>query len=79
MFGKLGVHSTRSRLKASLDGVSESASYNGSGLLAGLGAQYRFTPSLIGRLEYERLSRAVRVEDERADINLVTASVIYQF
>ena len=79
LFGKLGLHSTRSRLNVSYSGFSESASYRSSGLLAGLGAQYRFTPNLIGRLEYEWLGRAVRIDDERSAINLLTASVIYQF
>jgi opacity protein-like surface antigen len=44
-----------------------------------VGAQYRFTPNLIGRVEYEYLSRGVRYQDERAGIHLVTASAIYQF
>lgn len=79
LFAKLGVHSTKTTFDFTASSVSGSESYNGSGLLFGLGAQYRFTSSLIGRVEYERLSRAVRIEDEHADINLVTASVIYQF
>jgi opacity protein-like surface antigen len=79
LFGKLGAHSTRTKLDFTTLSVNGSESYKGSGLLFGLGAQYRFSSSLIGRVEYERLSRAVRIEDERADINLVTASMIYQF
>ena len=79
LFGKLGVHSTRTRFNTTFTSASVSESFNASGLLAGVGAQYRFTSNLIGRVEYERLSRAVRLNDERADINLLTASVIYQF
>lgn len=79
LFGKLGAHSTKTSYNIGFNGASESGSFNASGFLLGLGAQYRFTTSLIGRVEYERLSRAVRMEDGHADINLVTASVIYQF
>jgi OOP family OmpA-OmpF porin len=79
LFGKLGMHFTKTRFDANYLGQSVSDSFNGNGLLAGVGAQYRFTPKLIGRVEYEYLNRGVRAYDARADINLVTASVIYQF
>jgi len=79
LFGKLGAHVTRTRYEFNTAYFNQSDSFTGNGLLFGLGAQYRFTANLIGRVEYERLSRAVRIEDERADINLVTASVLYQF
>jgi OmpA-OmpF porin, OOP family len=79
LFGKLGAHVTKTRYEFNTTYLNKSDSYSGNGLLFGLGAQYRFTPNLIGRVEYERLSRAVRIEEERADINLVTASVMYQF
>jgi opacity protein-like surface antigen len=79
LFGKLGVHSTRTRFNTNFTNPSVSESFNASGLLAGVGAQYRFTSNLVGRVEYERLNRAVRLDDERADINLLTASVLYQF
>ena len=79
LFGKLGMHVTRTKFSFNSPGFSGSESFSGNGLLAGLGVQYRFTPNLIGRVEYEWLSRAVRVDDARADINLLTASVIYQF
>jgi OOP family OmpA-OmpF porin len=79
LFGKLGAHVTKTKFNVSFPGVSESASFTGNGLLAGLGAQYRFTPNVIGRVEYEWLGRAVRVDDARSSINLLTASVIYQF
>jgi OOP family OmpA-OmpF porin len=79
LFGKLGMHFTKTKYNANFLGHSVSDSFNGNGLLAGVGAQYRFTPNLIGRMEYEYLNRGVRIEDARADINLLTASVIYQF
>lgn len=79
LFGKLGAHRTKNRIHASMWGVSDSATLYTSGLLAGLGAQYRFTPNLLGRVEYEYLSRAVHDIDARKGINLVTASVLYQF
>lgn len=79
LFGKLGVHTTRTKFNVRSDGFGESVSFTGNGLLAGVGAQYRFTPNLIGRVEYERFRHAVRIEELRADINLLTASVIYQF
>ena len=79
LFGKLGAHATKTSYNLNYAGFGDSGSFNASGVLLGLGAQYRFTPKLIGRIEYERLSRAVRIEEGRADIDLVTASVIYQF
>lgn len=79
LFGKLGAHATKTSYDLGFAGASESGSFNANGFLLGLGAQYRFSSNLLGRVEYERLSRAVRMEDEHADINLVTASVIYQF
>lgn len=79
LFGKLGMHATKTKLTASYNGLSGSESYNTTGMLAGLGGQYRFTPNLIGRLEYEWLNKAVRVESVKGDINLFTASLIYQF
>lgn len=79
LFGKLGMHATQTKLNASYEGKGASLSYNSTGVLAGFGAQYKFTPNLIGRLEYEWLNKAVRVENLRGDINLVTASVLYQF
>lgn len=79
LFGKLGMHSTKTKYNANLLGQSMSDSFNGNGLLAGVGAQYRFTSNLIGRVEYEYLNHGVRFEDARADINLLSASVIYQF
>ena len=79
LFGKLGMHATKTKLAASYNGQSESVSYNSSGLLAGFGAQYKFTTNLTGRLEYEWLNKAVRVEDAKGDINMITASLIYQF
>ena len=83
LFGKLGAHSTRNKITASVEAnglnLSDSESRNASGLLAGVGAQYRFTPNLLGRVEYEYLSRAVYDFDGRKAINLVTASVLYQF
>lgn len=79
LFGKLGVHRTENRIRVNMAEVNDSASLNTSGLLAGLGAQYRFTPNVLGRVEYEHLSRAVHDIDARKGINLVTASVLYQF
>ena len=79
LFGKLGAHSTKNKIKAEAPGLSGSGTMNASGLLAGIGAQYRFTPNVIGRVEYEHLSRAVYDFDGRKSINLVTASVLYQF
>ncbi|MET0964191.1 MAG: outer membrane beta-barrel protein [Noviherbaspirillum sp.] len=79
VFAKLGTHFSKTRLKASYDGVHESGSDNGNGLLLGLGAQYQFTANLKGRLEYEWLNKAIRVGSERGDINLITASLLYQF
>jgi len=79
VFGKLGMHITKTKYNLNFPGHSVDESFNGNGMLLGLGAQYRFTPNLIGRVEYEYLSRGVHVYDAHADINLVTASVIYQF
>ena len=79
LFGKLGAHSTKNKIKAEAPGLSGSGTMNASGLLAGIGAQYRFTPNVIGRVEYEHLSRAVYDFDGRKSIYLVTASVLYQF
>jgi OOP family OmpA-OmpF porin len=79
LFGKLGAHSTKNKIEGSYLDVSASDSLNTSGLLAGLGAQYRFTPNVLGRVEYEYLSRAVYDLDGRKAINLLTASVLYQF
>ena len=79
LFGKLGFHNTRNKVDINLPGLVLSGSITNSGLLAGVGAQYRFTPSLLSRIEYEHLSRAVYDLDGRKDINLVTASLIYQF
>ena len=79
VFAKLGTHFSKTRFKASFRGVNVSESHDGNGMLLGLGAQYQFTPNLKGRLEYEWLNKAIRVEGERGDINLVTASLIYQF
>lgn len=79
LFGKLGMHSTKTRYDASYAGYSESGSFNSTGLLVGFGAQYRFSANLTGRVEYEWLNKGLRVADEKGDINLVTASLIYQF
>lgn len=79
LFGKLGAHSTKNKIEGSSSDLSFSGSMNASGLLAGVGAQYRFTPNMLGRVEYEYLSRAVYDFDGRKAINLVTASVMYQF
>ena len=79
LFGKLGAHRTKNKIEGSYLDVSVSDSLNTSGLLAGLGAQYRFTPNVIGRVEYEHLSRAVYDIDGRKAISLLTASVLYQF
>ena len=79
LFGKLGAHSTKNNIDMEVPGLAVSGSVTNSGLLAGVGAQYRFTPNLLGRVEYEHLSRAVYDFDGRKAINLVTASVLYQF
>ena len=79
LFGKLGMHATKTKFEANYLNQHVSDSFNGSGLLAGVGAQYRFTPNLIGRVEYEYLNRSVHAYNAHADINLFTASVIYQF
>ena len=79
LFGKIGAHSTRNKYNINMPGLIASGSFNNSGLLAGAGAQYRFTPNLLGRVEYEHLRRAVDDLDGRKNINLVTASVLYQF
>lgn len=79
LFGKIGAHRTKNKIKESYREVSESYSLNTNGLLAGLGAQYRFMSNMIGRVEYEHLSRAVYDLDGRKGINLVTASLLYQF
>lgn len=79
LFGKLGMYASKTKVNITIPRVIEAATYHSNGLLAGFGAQYKFTANLIGRVEYERLARAVRVADSRGDINLLTASVLYQF
>jgi OOP family OmpA-OmpF porin len=79
LFGKLGMYASKTRVNITIPRMIEAATYHSNGLLAGFGAQYKFTANLIGRVEYERLARAVRVADSRGDINLLTASVLYQF
>jgi OOP family OmpA-OmpF porin len=79
LFGKLGMHSTKTKANFDYQGQGVSGSFNSTGLLAGFGAQYKFTTNLTGRLEYEWLNKALRVADSKGDINLVTASLIYQF
>ena len=79
LFGKLGMHRTKNKIEGNAFNLATSFSRNTSGLLAGIGAQYRFTPNLIGRVEYEYLNRAVYDLEGRKAINLVTASVLYQF
>lgn len=79
LFGKLGMHATKTKFNFSYNGVSGSESYNSNGVLAGFGGQYKFTTNLTGRLEYEWLNKAVRLEDSKGDIHLITASLIYQF
>lgn len=79
LFGKIGAHSTKNKYDIDVPGLIASGSVNNKGLLAGVGAQYRFTDNLIGRVEYEYLQRAVYDLHGRNNINLVTASVLYQF
>lgn len=79
LFGKLGVHNTKNKYDVNVPVLIAHGTVHNSGLLAGAGAQYRFTSNLIGRVEYEHLSRAVYDLNGRKDINLVTASVLYQF
>ncbi len=79
LFGKIGAHTTKNKYDINVPGMVTAGSVNNKGLLAGAGAQYRFTDNLIGRVEYEHLRRAVYDLDGRKNINLVTASVLYQF
>ncbi len=79
LFGKIGAHTTKNKIDINVPDMIASGSVNNKGLLAGVGAQYRFTDNLIGRVEYEYLQRAVYDLHGRNNINLVTASVLYQF
>jgi OOP family OmpA-OmpF porin len=76
---KAGMHASKSKFRSTDNGVHSSSDDNHSGLLLGLGAQYKFTSNLIGRIEWEWLNNANRIGDDKGNVNLVSANLIYKF
>jgi OOP family OmpA-OmpF porin len=76
---KLGMHASRSKYRLDSKFVNEAIDDSHTGVLLGVGAQYKFTNNLIGRVEWEWLSQANRIRNDKGDVNLLTANIIYKF
>jgi OOP family OmpA-OmpF porin len=80
LFGKLGMHWSKTKISGSAGGLSDDYTDNHNGFLAGIGGQYNFTPNFVGRLEYEWLNKADKAANVwDGDVHLLSASLIYKF
>lgn len=77
VFGKLGVASLKTKLTISALGASDSESKTSTNLYYGLGAGYEFTKNFGARIEWERFR--IKYVDEKDDVDLLSAGVVYRF
>lgn len=82
VFGKLGFASIENKLEAS--GSSGGAFGSGSDeatatdFAFGIGGQYFFTPNFGARIEWVRFQGKIP-DDEKCDIDLLSAGLVYRF
>ena len=78
VFARLGVVDSKVRLDAtSSAGGSSSASERHTRFAWGAGAEYRFAPNWLGRLDFEQINLKFQGEKRRAD--LWTLGLLYRF
>lgn len=82
VFGKLGFASIENKLEVSGSGggffVSGAEKTTVTDFAYGIGGQYFFTPNFGARIEWERFQGKIP-DDEKFDIDFISAGVIYRF
>jgi OOP family OmpA-OmpF porin len=79
VFAKLGLTANRSKLSATLNGVSRSVDENHTDTIIGLGAAYAFSNKLSGVVEYENFGKVVKGDGADIKADMVSLGLRYKF
>ncbi len=75
VFAKVGAAHSESTFAVAFEGESASVKKNGSSLLIGFGAQYKFSENMSVVAEYENFGKVANFEDEGFNFRVSTVSV----
>ncbi len=79
-FGKLGFNSLSGKITGTGIYASTNSSATTTNLTYGIGGQYKFTPQIAARLQYEALGKAkASSTDTGSDVTRASVGVVYSF
>lgn len=79
LFAKAGVTANRGKIRASLNGDSESISRSNTTAMFGVGAEYSFTKNMSVVAEYENFGKVIDENEGNTKAQMISVGLRYKF